>query len=310
MSDTVTAPTGAPAPTGTTSGLAPGTPSTGATKQGETPAQAEARMLKRRMGDKEIELPESKVWANYDKGENAAQLLSKVEQRRQEALRAKMEADGILGRLKDKGNLRSVLQELGYTAEDLRAMSEREILSAIELEKMTPAERRAHEAEQKLKGYEDEKKKAAEEQQQAQFQEEVKKHADEFATLFVGTMEALGLPKASGRHVLPRMARLYEQNEAAGLESSPEEMASYVLEGLKKEHAGVLSGLEGDALLEHLGPDTVKKVLAAHLGKVRTRQGRPAAPVAAAPVSEPRVPAGGLHARKGRWAVIDEQFGK
>jgi hypothetical protein len=303
MSDAAAAPTGAPTPAAPQPGTAPGQPAT--PKQGETPAQAEARRLKLRIGDQEQEFDETEVITNFQKGRNASQLLSKADQKRQEALKARAEADGILNRI--KSDPLGTLRELGI---DVRGMSEQAILREIELEKMTPAERKAHDLEQKLKGFEDEKKQAEREQQEAQHREAVQKHADEFATLFVGTMEKLGLPKSSGQHVVPRMARLYQQNEAAGLESTPEEMASYVLEGLKKEHAGVLSGLEGDALLEHLGPDTVKKVLAANLGKVRTRQGRPAAPVAAA-VPEPRAtPAGGLHARKGRWAVIDEQFGK
>lgn len=308
MSDAA-APTGAPAPGAQPDATTQGQSVPGQ-KQGETPAQAEARRLKLRIGNEEQEFDEREVATNFQKGRHAAQLLSKADQKRQEALKDKAYADGILGRLKDKGNVTAVLRELGYTPEDLRSMSEREILSAIEMEKMTPAERRAYELEQKLKGYEDEKTKAKEQEQEAQFQQEVQKHADEFANLFMGTMEKLGLPKASGRHVMPRMARLYQQNEQAGLESTPEEMAAYVLEGLKAEHSGILSGLEGDALLEHLGPDTVKRVLAAHLGKVRSRQGRPTAPMTPTEPPAPKPAATGLRARKGLWADLDARFGK
>jgi hypothetical protein len=290
----------APAPASQSS-TTPGQPGATAQKAGEPSAQAEARRLKLRIGDKEEEYDEGEVVANFQKGKNTAQLMSKVEQRRQEALKEKAYADGVLSRI--KSDPLGTLRELGV---DVRGMSERAILDAIELEKMTPAERRAYDAEQKLKGYEDEKQKVKQEQEQAKYQEEVQRHADEFSNLFVSTMEKLGLPKTSGRHVLPRMARLYEQNETAGLQSDPDEMAAYVLEGLKKEHSGVLAGLEGDALLEHLGADTVKKVLAAHLGKVRARSGRPGATPAqshGAPLVAK--PAQGFDPRKGRMAEVE-----
>lgn len=266
-------------------------------KPGETPAQAEARRIKLVLDGKEEDLGEEEVVANYRKGKNAAQLLSKVDQRRQEALKAQAHADGVLGRLKKEPL--AVLRELGV---DVRQLSESTILQEIELERMTPAERKAHELEQKLKGYESEKQKAEEERKRAAFEEEKARHQDEFAQLFTETMVATGLPKTSARHVAHRMAALYQQNEEAGLESTPEEMAAHVMHGLKAEHTGLLSGMEGDALLEWLGEGVVKKVLGAHLAKVRSRPGAQPAVVRApmpAPAASPVDP------RKGRWADID-----
>jgi hypothetical protein len=260
-------------------------------------------MLKLMLGGKEVEVPESDVLAHYQKGKNAAQLLSKVEQRRQEALKAKAEAEGIFARL--KADPVGTLESLGI---DTRGLSEKRILQEIELERMTPDQRRAHELEQKVKQFETEKQKAEREQQEKAHAAEVERHKDEFANLFVGVMETLGLPKSSGRFVVPRMAQLYAQNEAAGLESSPEEMAAHVMRGLEAEHRGVLSGLDGDALLERLGPDVVRKVLGAHLNRVNakrrgaapsTTQARPATPAAAPENVDPR---------KGRWAHIEQNY--
>lgn len=275
----------------------PGQQSTSpAQKPGESATQAQARMLKLMLDGAEVELPESTVVANFRKGQEAAKLLSKVEQRRAEALKAKAEADGVFARL--KSDPLSVLKELGV---DVRGLSEKTILQEIELEKMTPAERRAYELEQKLKGYETEKQKAEQERQQAALAQEVERHKDELATLFMETMERTGLPKSSGRFVMHRMAHLYRQNEEAGLESTPEEMASYVMEGLKREHVGVISGLEGEALLSHLGEDVVKRVLGAHLARIK-KQRPQAAPAA---VQQPQRPAAPLDPRKGRWADIE-----
>lgn len=269
-----------------------------ATQQvGESPAQTEARRLKLRLDGQDVELDESEVVANYRKGREASQLLSKVERRRQEALAAQAKADGLLGRI--KSDPRGVLRELGV---DIRGLSEATILEEIQLEKMTPAERRAYDAEQKLKAYEEDKRRAEEEQQKTVRAQEVERHKDEFSNLFLGTMEALGLPKASGRFVAHRMAHLYAQNEAAGLESTPEEMAAHVMAGLQKEHTGVLSGYKGKALLEYLGPSVVREVLSAHLAGIREKRGQPTA----APVAKPAaMPTESLDPRKGRWAEIE-----
>lgn len=292
MPEAATAPAGAPSPAG-----APGQPQQpNAPKPGETPAQAEARMLKRKTGNGEVEIPESEVWANYDKGRGSAQLLSKANERREEALKAKTYADGVLSRLKDKGNVREVLRDLGYTKEDLRAMSEAEIIEAINEEKMTPAERRAYEAEQKVKQYETEKQKAEREKQEAAHSEAVERHKDELANLFLSTMESTGLPKSAGRFVMHRMAHLYAQNEQAGLESSPEEMAAYVMEGFRAEHKGVVGNLKGEQLVEFLGPEAVKEVLRVHLEKARAKRGVPGAPRVA---PEPK-PAAPVDPRRGR----------
>jgi hypothetical protein len=250
------------------------------------------------MDGKEVDLDEGEVLANYKKGKSAAQLLSKADEKRREALKAKAEADGLLAKL--KADPRAALRELGV---DVRQLSESTILEEIELEKMTPAERRAYDAEQKLKGYETEKQKAEEARKQAEFEAEKARHQDEFAHLFTETMAATGLPKASAPHVAHRMAMLYQQNEDAGLESTPEEMAAHVMYGVKAEHQGVLSGMEGEALLEWLGEAVVKKVLGANLAKVRARSGVAPAPVRTAPAQQPAAP---VDPRKGRWAEIDK----
>jgi hypothetical protein len=288
----------------------PGSPGATATQQGqpaaqkggETPAQAEARRLKLRLGAQEVELDESDVATHYQKGKQAQQVLSKADNARREALKAQAYADGLLQRMKT--DPRGVAKELGI---DLRKLSEETILQEIELEKMSPAERRAYEAEQKLKGYETEKQKAEEAKKQEAHAAEVERLKDEFAHLFKTTMEATGLPQGSGRFVIHRMAQLFDQNEQAGLESTPEEMAAHVMAGLQAEHRGVLSGLDGDGLLEYLGADVVKKVLGAHLGKVRARRGTPGAPLQAAPAPVVAKPPEGFNPRKGRMGVV-EQF--
>jgi hypothetical protein len=301
MADTAAAQSAAPAGAPGTTAPQPGQqPPAPGQRPGETATQAQARMLKLVLDGKEVELPESQVVTNYRKGLEASKTLSKVEVRRQEALKAKAEADGIFARL--KADPVGVLESLGI---DTRGLSEKRILQEIELERMTPDQRRAHDLEQKLKQFETEKQKAEREKQEQAHTAEVERHKDEFANLFVQTMESLGLPKSSGRFVVPRMAQLYAQNEAAGLESSPEEMAAHVMRGLEAEHRGVLSGLDGDALLERLGSDVVRKVLGAHLARVNAkRRGGAPPPVTSRPATPAPSPEN-MDPRKGRWAHIE-----
>lgn len=297
MSDSPAAAPAAPPPS--TGAPDAGAQPNAAPKPGETPAQAQAR-IKLLLGGKEQEFDPSEVATNFEKGRNAAQLLSKVEARRQEALKAKAEAEGLLSKLKK--DPRSALRELGV---DLRKLSESTILEEMELEQMTPEARRAYEAEQKLKKYEEEKARAEEEKQRATFEAEKARHQDEFSNLFMETMGKTGLPKESARWVAYRMAHLYAQNEEAGLESTPEEMAAYVMQGVQTEHRGVLSGLKGKALLEYLGPDVVREVLSGHLEGVRARRGTVAAPVAPAPRQAAPAQQQPANPRRGRWEMID-----
>lgn len=267
------------APTGADVGGDAGGEAAGVQAQDAQPTPAQARRLKLLLDGKEQEFDESEVVGHFKRGKNAAQLVSKADQFRQEGLKAKAAAEGLLGRAKT--DPLGFLRELGV---DTAEMSQREILEAIRLEQMTPEQRRLHEMEKRLKGHEEEKKKAEEEKKKAAHAAEVEQHKDTLASLFLETMERTGLPKSSGRFVISRMASLYAQNEQAGLESTPDEMAEHVLAGLKAEQQGMLGGLEGEALLSHLGPEVVTRVLQANLARVRQKKGVSAVTQQQAPV--------------------------
>lgn len=275
---------GAPAGADVGGGEAGGGTGSDVVQQGAQPTSAQARRLRMVLDGKEQEFDEDHVRTNYQKGLSASKLLTKADQRRQEALKAKSEAEGLYSRLKK--DFWGVAKELGI---DTAEMSQKEILDQIRLEQMTPEQRRMHEMEQRLKGHEDEKKKAEDEKKKTAHGQEVEKHKNELASLFLETMERTGLPKSSGRFVISRMASLYAQNEDAGLESTSDEMAEHVMAGLRAEQQGMLGGLEGDALLSHLGPEVVTRVLQANLARVRQKRGVSGPTQQQAPV--PRTPA-------------------
>lgn len=249
-------------------------------QQAQTP-----RMLKFMLDNKEVELPESEVVGHFKRGREAGKILTIAQQRKEEALREKAAAEGLVAKLKKGGaEARAALRDLGV---DPAKVGEEEILEMIRMEKMTPSERREHELQQKIKGYEDEKKKAEEDKKTSAQEAEKQRHMDELGGLFAEALIKTGLPKAAAPALFPRMAALYEQNERAGLESSPEEMAHHAMEGLKEIQGATLRKLKGAELLDFIGPEVLREILTANLQRANTgrvpgvpQQGRQSRPVA------------------------------
>lgn len=266
---------------------------TGAQAGGEAvaPQQAQTpRMLKLMMDGKEVEYPESEVVGNFKKGRESAKLLTLAQQRREEALREKAATEGLVAKLKKGGaEGRAALRALGV---DPAKMGEEEILEMIRMEKMSPAEKERYELQQKIKGFEDEKKKAEDEKKTAAHEAEKQRHMDELGGLFAEALTKTGLPRAAAPALFPRMAALYAQNEEAGLESTPEEMAHHVMEGVRETQKAMYGRLKGQELLDFIGPEVLKEILNANLqrnsmGRVpgvpqQSRQPRPVAKPAGA----------------------------
>ena len=224
--------------------------------------QDEARRYKLRFGENdEREIPETEILAKMRRGENVQQQLSRAAAFRQEALKARAEADGILNRL--KSDPRGALRDLGV---NLSKMSQEEILEEIRLEQMTPQERALHDREKAIRAKEEEHQKAEEKKKGEADHQEMERHKDEFAGLFMDVLERTGLPKASGRHMVRHLADLYEE---FGGEIDPDSAAAHVMAKLVPEHRAVMLGLEGEALLEHLGDELVRKVVSGHLSRIK-----------------------------------------
>lgn len=258
----------------------PGDASTAGATQAPAP-----RMLKFMLDGRETELPESEVVGNFKKGRESAKLLSLAQQRKEEALREKATAEGLFARLKKGGaETRAVLRELGV---DPAKVGEEEILEMIAREKLTPEQKREKELHDKLKGFEDEKKKAEDDKKAAVHKEEVQRHADELGGLFTEALIASGLPKSAAPVLFPRLAAIYLQNEKAGLESTPEEMAHHAMEGFREVQTGVLGKLQGAELLDYLGPDVVRAVLTANLQR-SGGQRVPGVPISTGAPAKPR----------------------
>lgn len=266
----------------------------------ETAAEKRIRL---KLGDKEEDFDERTAAGLISRGRNAAQLMSKADKIRQEAERKAAEAEAKLSRL--KADPFSVLRELGV---DVRGMSEREIMAAIEEEKeraLPPEEqalrRKAREADEYKRKLEEREKSEA----QAREDAETEHHKEAFAGTFLKAMESTGLPPSSARAVMHRVASVYLAAVQAGEEVSPEEAASYAVEHLRAEHQAIVQGMSVPELVEWLGADMMNAIRRHDLEQYRKRKGTSAP--AAAPVSTPKPPEK-FQTRHGRWDFINATF--
>lgn len=264
----------------------------------ESAAQKEAaRRLKLKVYGKEREVPETEALAyaqKYLAGEMKLDALSKREK----------EFTEKEARLKDPQYLWQLLQQAGHNPTEL---AEAKLREAIEAESLSPQEKRARELEAKLKGYEDMEAQRELQTKHQQHEAEMKHYQNEFSQLFQQTLEATGLPLKSAPAVFPRMARLYETNMAHGIESTPEEMAAEVMEGLKAEHSQVLAKMSLQEKLNWLGDDFLLELRRYDVGRIRQKKSGMTANNNPTPQA-PQPPAANDNSSFDRWKWIQENI--
>jgi len=267
----------------------------------ETPAERRIRLKLADDGPEE-EFDERTLAGLARRGKNAAQLMSRADKVRMESERRVRDAEAKLARIKDDPV--AVLRELGV---DPLALSEQQILRALEEEKerqLPPEERalrqKAREADElraKLKQREQQEQSAREEQ-------ETEKYREQLAGLFTEVMQRSGLPKSSARAVMHRVASVVQAADSVGEQVDPDEAAAYVVEQLRQEQRAVVSGMSVSELAEWLGPEIMLAIRKHDLAQYRQRKGGGAPPPA--PSGPAPKPAPALHSRKGRWAHIEQ----
>lgn len=227
---------------------------------GHAQAQAAAARkfrLKGIDGDEEREYEESHIVSLAQRGKRSAQILSKAEQRAQEALKREADVEGKLARLKDPKSLRATLKELGV---DVRALSEEELLEAIEEQKLTPEQRRIRDLERTMQEKEEAEANSKKQAEEKALEQETQRHVEQLSAIFLEVMTKAGLPKTSSRQAFPRIAALYQAAEAAGVELTPEVVAERVKSSLRDEHKALIGSMSMDELAEWFGAEKMKAI--------------------------------------------------
>lgn len=219
------------------------TPQAGAAQRpGETKAEAVAR-YKADLGEGEREYDRTHLEGLAKKGKESARLLSKAEQRAQEAAKKEAETEKRLARFKSKdvAEVRAALREMGVDELSLANAVGTEKLAELAEMDLSPEQKRIRELEAKeaarLKQDEEAKGKETEAKRAA----EVERHKETLSETFMQAMEIAKIPKSSARVAFSRLAMLYQAADGMGLQVTPEQAADVMRNGLKDEHKSLYS---------------------------------------------------------------------
>jgi hypothetical protein len=184
-----------------------------------------------------------------------------------------------------------VFKERGLNMWELAEKKLAEKYRAEMLKAQDPKEFERVEREQALTKREQEIQKWQQEQK-AQQQQAVEQHvAQETFNTFNSAIEKHGLPRDG--ETLAMMADIALLNLDHGIELTVDQLAQATkerLDGFSKKAKSQFETMDGDALINELGPAVVEKVRNALLAKARAQRGqpKPQAPTASAPEPEER----------------------
>lgn len=295
----------APAPAPAPEAAAPATPVEGEKPAASAPADPMQEFdallkktpLKFKAGGKERGVGSVKELLRY--AEQAVGLQTKAQElaAREEKARLVEERDARLSRARNGRERAAILRE--YHGEAFDEAAEEAILERIELERsmqtLTPAERQlrqeAEEARAELARMKAEQQRREEEAQQASERQEYEATRAHLADIATKALQALKLPKEAAPDAMRRLAVAIHRATALGLELDPQTLAAEVVKDTAPTFRNYTSGLEGDALLDFLGPEVSLRVsralVARHEGK-RAVQASVPAPQAEAPKPQQR----------------------
>lgn len=226
---------------------------------------------------KELGIPPEFILRNLQTSAAAQKRLQEVAEKEKawEARRAKLKEDPW-----------SVLKEEAGLDPDQAAIAR--VQRLMEQESMSPEQRaaaeyqrKAAEAEAKLKAFEEEKQTAAQ-------QAETQKVIEGLNQAIPAAAEAAGLPRspAVGRMMVEFML----SQARAGVDADPADAAQYAKETVQGWTGEVLRSMNEDQIVSFLGPEVVKRILQHSVNKVRGTQGAPPAAPPAAPAGDRRAP--------------------
>lgn len=244
-------------------------------KPGETKAQTIAR-LKADLGDGEQEYEQSHLVELARRGRQTSRIMSKAEQRAQEALKKEQEADAKLAKLrsKDLKERRAALKELGFDEVEFAKSVAQEVM---ETEALTPEQRRIRELEQQLQAEDAAKAKAKDEETKKASDADMERHKEEFSNLFLDVMERAGLPKESATVAYYRLASMYQAADAAGATLDPDVAAEHLKGAMRSEHTALFRKKDGsldlDAFEASLSPEDWKAINKRAVEKYRAGRG-------------------------------------
>lgn len=203
----------------------------------------------------------------------AASLGSAAQKRFAEASELTKKAEGVLSRMRDPKQAIAFLQDpaLGLDKAQIRTEFENWYKKEfIDREEMSPAERRAVDAEAKLKEHED---RIARDKEQADREAEEKTDATTRANIqkeVIEILETSGLPKT--RFTATRVIYWTRLNETNKFGLSNEQIVAKVQQESRGIFDSMVQNSDGEVLAKLLGEDTLKKVRRYDLERLKAKR--------------------------------------
>lgn len=221
------------------------------------PTQAEIRKMKLKIDGKDQEYDEPEVIRLAQQGKAA-------QQRFQEAAKMRKEAEDMIGLIKRDPIAVMNDPRIGV---NFRELAEKYLSEQLKLEMMTPEQKKYHEAEQKLKGYQDQEKAQKAQVENQQMQQLQDHYANEFSNTITDALKTQGVPKSP--NTVKRMAALMSKSLENGLDLPPAQIAKLVREEYLSEIKELFGSSDEDTLLGLLGDETANKIRKADLKRLK-----------------------------------------
>lgn len=247
--------------------------------------------------DAEIEVDEKELVRRAQLGMEAEKSIS-------EGRKWKRDAETLIRLIKEDPVAVLSHPHIGH---DVKALAEKVLLEQIKLEAMSPDQRAAHEATQKLRALEAEKKEA-EEAAASKKREALEQHwAGEYQKQIIGALNKSGLPKTP--FTVKRIAGYMHDALARGIKVTADDVVPLVMEDYMNEQKALFGAATEDTIAALLNPDLSEKFRKALLKKLKDGE------VETVPADE-QPAAGGEKPEKRKmtkeefWADIDKRVSR
>ena len=153
--------------------------------------------------------------------------------------------------------------ELLLGRETLDSLSEKRILRAIEMEKLSPVQKEEYEASQKLEGYKKEIAEFESKKQQAEQDKQVAFFESQFKQMTTQALKKIGYEKPSKlvlNRFLMTIRPFLAHAEGPATEEDMDILADHFAKTMEDEKVEHLTSMDGAALAKYLGKENVEKI--------------------------------------------------
>jgi hypothetical protein len=191
---------------------------------------------------------------------------------------------------------------LGLTPEQRRQAIERYYEKEyIQQDKLTPEQKKLQEAEAELNKYREQDQKRVTQEKEAQAKQLQQHYQQDFQKKIIDALDKSGLPK--NPKTVARMAFYMQQAARNKFDAPMDVIVGHVRQDYQNDIAEFARSLEGDALVQFLGADTVKKLQRYALSEHKKRINSPIQPKA-----EPTQPTDKKEKKRSDWGAVNKYW--